>query len=86
VNGDGTLASRVRQIAEDVAADRSFDGGTHSDACWQWHTACALYRAADELQRREARDLYYAEVIAQTCTEDQLCDISNEMDEWERHQ
>ena len=52
MSDDGTIASRVRQIAEDVAADRSFNVGTHSDACWQWHTACALDRPADEVQRQ----------------------------------
>ncbi len=53
MSDDGTLASRVRQIAEDIAADRSVDAGTHSDACWQWHNACALHRAADKLSEGE---------------------------------
>jgi hypothetical protein len=65
VPDDGTLAERVRRIAEDLSADRSYDGGTHSDACWQWHAACALHRAAVELEHAARWKAEATEVLAQ---------------------
>jgi hypothetical protein len=47
MDNDGTLSSRLRQIADDLSIGLMVR--THSEACWQWHDACALLLAADRL-------------------------------------